>query len=202
MIANESDRLARIVNEILVADHLDSGRLRITPAPLDALEAVTAVVNAARVVAPDTVRIELESPTAVALVSADPEHLRQVLVNLVDNAVKYSPDGGCITLLIEDRSPLVRFAVRDQGIGIPVGEQARVFDKFYRLDPNLTRGVGGTGLGLYICRELVRRMGGRISVESTPGEGSTFVVDLPAAAASDGDSSPAEIRASAFPQAL
>ena len=202
VVAHESERLARIVNEILVADHLDSGRLRITPAPLDALEAAAAVVNAARVVAPETVRIELESPAEVTPVSADPEHLRQVLVNLLDNAVKYSPDGGCITLLIEDRSPLVRFAVHDEGIGIPVGEQARVFDKFYRLDPNLTRGVGGTGLGLYICRELVRRMGGRISVESTPGEGSTFVIDLPAVAASDGDSRPAEIRPSAFPQAL
>jgi PAS domain S-box-containing protein len=202
IVASESERLARIVNEILVADHLDSGRLRITPAPLDPLEASAAVVNAARVVAPERIVIELESPADVPLVSADSEHLRQVLVNLVDNAVKYSPDGGRITVRIEDRGPSVRFAVSDEGIGIPVSEQARVFDKFYRLDPNLTRGVGGTGLGLYICRELVRRMGGRISVDSTPGEGSTFSVDLPVAAVSDGAASPAEIRASAFPQAL
>jgi PAS domain S-box-containing protein len=202
VIANESDRLARIVNEILVADHLDSGRLRITPAPLDAVEAATAVVNAARVVAPDSVQIELEAPAEASPVSADSEHLRQVLVNLVDNAVKYSPDGGRITVRIEDRGASVRFAVTDEGIGIPASEQARVFDKFYRLDPNLTRGVGGTGLGLYICRELVRRMDGRISVASTPGEGTTFVVDLPVAAFSDGAARPAEIRASAFPQAL
>jgi two-component system phosphate regulon sensor histidine kinase PhoR len=190
------------VNEILVADHLDSGRLRITPAPLDALEAAGAVVNAARVVAPDSVQIELEAPAEVPLVAADAEHLRQVLVNLVDNAVKYSPDGGRITVRIEDRDSSVRFAVTDEGIGIPPSEQARVFDKFYRLDPNLTRGVGGTGLGLYICRELVRRMDGRISVESSPGGGSTFVVDLPVAAVADSAGRPAEIRASAFPQAL
>ena len=202
IIASESDRLARIVNEILVADHLDSGRLRITPAPLDALEAAGAVVNAARVVAPDSVQIELEAPAEVPLVAADAEHLRQVLVNLVDNAVKYSPDGGRVTVRIEDRDSSVRFAVTDEGIGIPSSEQARVFDKFYRLDPNLTRGVGGTGLGLYICRELVRRMDGRISVESSPGGGSTFVVDLPVAAVADGAGRPAEIRASAFPQAL
>jgi PAS domain S-box-containing protein len=202
IIGHESDRLARIVNEILVADHLDSGRLRITPATVDARDLASAVVSAARVVAPESVEIELESPDEVSPVQADPEHLRQVLVNLVDNAVKYSPDGGRIGLRIEDRGPSVRFAVTDEGIGIPPAEQARVFDKFYRLDPNLTRGVGGTGLGLYICRELVRRMGGRISVTSEPGEGSAFVVDLPVAGMSDGAPKLAEVPASAFPQAL
>jgi two-component system phosphate regulon sensor histidine kinase PhoR len=202
VIADESDRLARIVNEILVADHLDSGRLRVSPARLDPVHTVTAVVDAARIVAPQTVAVELETAADVSPVAADPEHLRQVLVNLVDNAIKYSPDGGRVTVSIEDRGTSIRFAVSDEGIGIPPNEQARVFDKFYRLDPDLTRGVGGTGLGLYICRELVRRMAGRISVVSTPGEGSTFVVDLPAAAMSDGSLRAPEIRATAFPQPL
>jgi two-component system sensor histidine kinase SenX3 len=75
----------------------------------------------------------------------------------------------------------VSFAVTDEGLGIPVAEQARIFDKFYRLDPELTRGIGGTGLGLYITRELVRRMGGHVVVESVEGAGSTFTVDLPVA---------------------
>ena len=75
----------------------------------------------------------------------------------------------------------MRFSVRDRGLGIPAGEQERIFEKFYRLDPDLTRGVGGTGLGLYICREIVRRLGGRIWVESTPGLGSTFSLELPLA---------------------
>jgi PAS domain S-box-containing protein len=201
VIAHESDRLARIVNEILVADHLDSGRLRVRPTRLDAVEAAVAVVDAARVVAPTSIAIELDAAPEVPPVAADAEHLRQILVNLVDNAIKYSPDGGRVSVRIEDRGASVRFAVSDEGIGIPANEQARVFDKFYRLDPDLTRGVGGTGLGLYICRELVRRMAGRISVVSTPGEGSTFVVDLPAAAVADGARAP-EIRATAFPQAL
>jgi signal transduction histidine kinase len=74
----------------------------------------------------------------------------------------------------------VLFAVRDEGLGIPLREQERIFEKFFRLDPNLTLGVGGTGLGLYICRELVRRMGGRIWVASRKGEGSTFFFELPA----------------------
>jgi signal transduction histidine kinase len=75
----------------------------------------------------------------------------------------------------------VRFVVRDWGIGIPQGDQTRIFEKFYRVDPAMTGGVSGTGLGLYIVRELVERMDGRIHVESAPGEGSSFVVELPAA---------------------
>ena len=107
--------------------------------------------------------------------------MRQALTNLVDNAVKYSPDGGLVRLEISSEAEHVRFSVHDQGLGIPYAEQRRIFDKFYRLDPNLTRGVGGTGLGLYICRELVRRMNGRIWVESREGEGSSFMFELPAA---------------------
>jgi signal transduction histidine kinase len=104
-----------------------------------------------------------------------------VLVNLVDNAVKYSPDGGRIDVEVGASDGYVRFAVRDEGLGIPDEEQERIFDKFHRLDPYLQRGVSGTGLGLYICRELVRQMNGRIWVESAAGEGSTFSFELPVA---------------------
>ena len=82
---------------------------------------------------------------------------------------------------LEPRDGRLVFAVSDEGLGIPPAECERVFEKFYRLDPNLTRGVGGTGLGLYICRELVRRMDGRIRVASREGKGSTFFVELPLA---------------------
>jgi PAS domain S-box-containing protein len=202
VITQESERLAHIVKEILVADHLDSGRLRVTPVRLDPIDSAATVVDAARVYAPAGVEIDLEAPDDVPAVAADAEHLRQILVNLVDNAVKYSPDGGHVTIRIENRGGSVRFAVSDEGLGIPSNEQTRIFDKFYRLDPDLTRGVGGTGLGLYICRELVRRMSGHISVESTPGQGSTFAVDLPVAPRSDGSSRTEEISSGAFPQAL
>jgi signal transduction histidine kinase len=100
-------------------------------------------------------------------------------MNLVENAIKSSPDGGRIELGIESADGYVRFHVRDEGLGIPLDEQARIFDKFYRLDPEMTRGVGGTGLGLYICSELVERMDGRIWVESREGEGSTFLFEIP-----------------------
>jgi two-component system sensor histidine kinase VicK len=103
-----------------------------------------------------------------------------VVANLVDNAIKYSPDGGTVTVEVGAADDgRLRVSVHDEGLGIPNREHERIFEKFYRLDPNLTRGVGGTGLGLYISRELVERMGGRIWVESTEGRGSTFAFDLP-----------------------
>ena len=85
---------------------------------------------------------------------------------------------GPLTRTVED---CVRFSVRDDGLGIPLVEQQRIFDKFHRLDPDMTRGVGGTGLGLYICKQLVDQMNGRIWVASREGEGSTFAFELPAA---------------------
>ena len=106
-----------------------------------------------------------------------------MLVNLVENAIKYSPDGGVIQVGVQQTEGAVCFHVRDQGLGIPAGEQARIFEKFYRLDPEMTRGIGGTGLGLYICSELLERMDGRIWVESQEGVGSTFSFELPAAEA-------------------
>jgi signal transduction histidine kinase len=100
-------------------------------------------------------------------------------VNLVDNAVKYSPGGGGIELGVESRDGAVVFSVVDEGLGIPADEHRRIFEKFYRLDPNMTYGIGGTGLGLYICSELVERMGGRIWLESEEGKGSAFFFQLP-----------------------
>ena len=102
-------------------------------------------------------------------------------MNLVENAVKYSPDGGPVKVELERAERAVRWTVSDEGLGIPVSERRRVFEKFYRLDPNMTRGIGGTGLGLYICRELVQRLEGRIWVDGDVGRGSQFHVELPTA---------------------
>jgi signal transduction histidine kinase len=201
LIAGETNRLAQLVADVLDTSRIEAGTFSYAFADVEVGRLVLDTVAAAGV-GQDEVKVVAAVNGPLPRIRGDAERLRQVVGNLVDNAVKYSPDGGRITVRIEDRGASVRFAVTDEGIGIPASEQARVFDKFYRLDPNLTRGVGGTGLGLYICRELVRRMDGRISVASTPGEGTTFVVDLPVAAVSDGAARPAEIRASAFPQAL
>jgi PAS domain S-box-containing protein len=178
MIVEESDRLGRIVNEILLASQLDAGRFELANEPFEPGDLVARVVEAARTHAPPGVTVE-ESAHDGPTVLADREKIRQVLVNLVENAVKYSPDGGRVDVRAESDSRFVRFWVRDEGLGVPPEEQARIFEKFYRVDPEMARGVGGTGLGLYICKELVERMGGRISLESEHGEGSTFFFEVP-----------------------
>jgi PAS domain S-box-containing protein len=181
LIADESERLGRIVNEILLASQLDAGRLDLVPEPFDASELVERVVEATRAYAPPGVHVEGKVPDDMPLVEADRDKVRQVLVNLVENAIKYSPDGGLVEVGVEPNEENVVFHVQDEGLGIPSDEQSMVFEKFYRVDPHMTRGVGGTGLGLYICNELVSRMGGHIWLESEPGEGSTFLFELPAA---------------------
>ena len=180
MIAEQSNRLANLVEEILVAGQLDSGSLHVVVDTFDPEELMQGVVTAARSRAGAETTVEVVVPPIVPKVHGDGERTRQVLLNLLDNAIKYSPSGGRIEVelaAVEDR---LRFSVHDQGLGIPVGEEERIFDKFYRLDPDQRRGIGGTGLGLYICRELVRSMHGHIWVESEPGEGTTFAFELPA----------------------
>jgi signal transduction histidine kinase len=181
VIFHESDRLARIVNDVLWASQLESGTLGTTIETCAPAQLAAEVVGDAHARLPAGSSLKLSAPPGLPHVAADPEKLRRVLVNLVDNAVKYSPDGGRIEVEIHTSDSHVRFAVRDRGLGIPEEEQERIFDKFHRLDPYLQRGVGGTGLGLYICRELVHQMNGRIWVESSAGEGSTFSFELPVA---------------------
>jgi PAS domain S-box-containing protein len=181
VISGEADRLARIVNDILWASRLDSGRMSTAIESCDAQALGEQVVKALRAHAPHGVHLAAEAEPGLPPVAADPDKLRQVLTNLVDNAIKYSPDGGRVDLVVTRVGNRIRFRVRDEGLGIPPAEQRRIFEKFFRLDPQLTRGVGGTGLGLYICRELVERMHGRIGVNSDGRSGSTFWVDLPVA---------------------
>jgi PAS domain S-box-containing protein len=183
LLAEQAKRLSSIIDELLLASslagRLDSRRFPMDHDSFDADVVARAVVQAAQVHAPSGIEIELSTPPWLPDATGDSDKVGQVLANLVENAVKYSPAGGRIDVVLTHDGDRIRFVVRDQGLGIPLDEQERIFKKFYRLDPNLTRGIGGTGLGLYISHELVRRMGGEISVSSTPGHGSTFSFDLP-----------------------
>ena len=182
VVSGEADRLARTVNDILWASRLDSDSLNVTIQNCDPLVLVDDVVKAQVVHLDRAHELKVDAAQELPLVTGDPDKVGRVLINLVDNAVKYSPDGGRVTVKVAHSGAQVRFSVTDEGLGIPFAEQRRVFEKFYRLDPNMNRGVGGTGLGLYICRELVRRMDGRIWIESAGiGRGSTFHFELPAA---------------------
>jgi PAS domain S-box-containing protein len=187
----EAGRLTRIIDDVLWASRLETGRLDFAIQECHAETIAESVVQATIVNLPPTLSLDLERDEDLPPIATDPDKVRQVLTNLLDNAVKYSPDGGRIRLAIRPNGRYVRFSVSDEGLGIPLGEQPRIFEKFYRLDPHQTRGVGGTGLGLYISRELVRRMSGRMWVESTEGEGSTFYVELPLSESE----SPAEVLA-------
>jgi PAS domain S-box-containing protein len=178
LIADESERLGRIVNEILLANQLDAGRLDLEIEPFDPAELVERTVEATRAYAPPSVTLEASLEEGLPRVSADVDKARQVLVNLVENAIKYSPEGGRVEVEAVEHEGAVRFSVRDEGLGIMPEDQDRIFEKFYRADPQMIRGVGGTGLGLYICKELVDRMGGKIWVEPNGDRGSAFYFEL------------------------
>jgi PAS domain S-box-containing protein len=178
MIADQSARLSGITEEVLLASRLDRGDVAIERAHIDVAELVRATADAMR--HRDASAIAVDLPEEVPAAAGDSSRLQQVLVNLLDNAVKYGGDSP-ITVRVEDGDAIVRICVADDGPGILPAEQERIFEKFYRSDPHVTHGPSGTGLGLYISRELVRRMGGKLDVRSVPGAGATFVVDLPRA---------------------
>jgi PAS domain S-box-containing protein len=179
MIESEAMRLARIVDQILLAGQLDADAVDIELTECNPAEIAAGVIESAELHVPDTISLRLSAADAVSI-PCDPNKLRQVLVNLVDNAVKYSPAGGDVELSVRTENGSCRIEVADKGLGIPPDERERIFEKFYRLDPQQSQGVGGSGLGLYICRELVERMDGRLVVESEPGQGSRFTIVLPA----------------------
>jgi signal transduction histidine kinase len=181
MIESEATRLAKIVDQILLAGQLDADAVELELTECDPAEIAAGVIESAETHLPASISLSLDADGSPQI-ACDPNKLRQVLVNLVDNAVKYSPKGGEVILRVRSDNGSCQIDVSDEGLGIPAGEQARIFEKFYRLDPQQTQGVGGSGLGLYICRELVERMDGRLTVESEPGRGSRFSVVLPASA--------------------
>jgi len=124
------------------------------------------------------IAFEAAAPSPAPALVTDVDKVRQILVNLAGNAVKFT-DRGSVRLGVENGQGTVRFTVRDTGIGIAPEDRARLFQPFSQVDAGLTRRHGGTGLGLYISQRLARLLGGRIDVESTPGRGSTFTLTLP-----------------------
>jgi signal transduction histidine kinase len=126
-----------------------------------------------------TVRVSKDSNVTVI---GDRLKLRELLLNLVDNGVKYTPEGGEMTISLERDDGRIKLRVMDNGIGIAPDDQVHIFDRFFRVDKARSRGAGGSGLGLSICKWIVQAHGGEISVESDLGKGSTFTVTLPVAA--------------------
>jgi signal transduction histidine kinase len=179
VVRRESTRLTRVVNDVLWASRLEANKVDGRPQWCDAAALVEEVAATADEISPENVQIVVGNGRATPVL-ADPDQLRMVLANLVDNAVKYSPRGGTVEIRAEQAGDRVRFSVSDEGLGIPAAERERVFEKYIRLDPDMRNGIGGTGLGLYICRELVAQMGGRIWVTEHQPRGSTFAFEIPA----------------------
>jgi PAS domain S-box-containing protein len=177
IIGRQAERLARMTEDLLLATRLERGSVKVQRQVVDVAQLVRDTVEALRPQLPESVVVDVEAAPARAL--GAPERIEQVLVNLLDNAAKYA--GGRITVAVSATDETVEITVKDRGQGLRLGEQERVFEKFYRGGPQLTRTSGGTGLGLYISRGLVERMGGRLDVHSEAGEGATFVIELPSA---------------------
>jgi PAS domain S-box-containing protein len=179
-IASEAARLTAIVDQLLNVARLDAGDLEVELSPTDVRGVVTEVVESIEAGGRlNGHRFVLELPDEPLDASVDRDKLRQILDALLDNAVKYSPGGGTVTVAASRRADAVEVRVADEGVGIALDEQERIFSKFYRSE---TAPVGGgTGLGLFIVQGLLRAMGGRIWVDSNAGSGSTFVFELPVA---------------------
>jgi len=179
----ETGHLVQMVNELLELSRIESGRALGVMELLDLGEVATDATQRLRLFAErQGVALTVAIPDRVPPVRGDEARLQQVLVNLLHNAVKFSPDGGAVTVAVKAVDPDVVVAVADHGVGIPRAAQARIFERFYKVDRARVRGEsGGTGLGLAIARHIVEQHGGRIWVESTEGAGSTFAFSIPIA---------------------
>jgi PAS domain S-box-containing protein len=180
-IASEAERLTGIVDALLSVARLEAGDLQVQLAPTDLRDVVTDVVSSVQREVVNGRRFVIDVPEEPLAASADRDKVRQILTNLVDNAVKFSPHGGTVTVAARRTPDAVQVRVADEGSGVPTGEQERIFRKFYRADaagPN----AGGTGLGLFIARGLATAMGGRVWVDPEAAGGASFVFELPTGA--------------------
>jgi PAS domain S-box-containing protein len=177
VIEEEADKLSELIENLLEATRLQSGLMRLALGEVALDRLAERLVD--RFAAQSDHTFVVEFPDNFPVITGDQERLRQVLSNLISNAVKYSPGGGQIAVRGEVLPDGVRVSVSDQGVGIPPDELERIFERFYRVDDALTRTTQGTGLGLFIARSVIEAHGGRIWAESTPGQGSTFIFTLP-----------------------
>ncbi len=181
--ARHTERLGRLLSDLTELSNIELGRVRLQRQPVDLEEVVDSVLAILRARA-EAGRVRLASTIAAGTprVLADHDRLAQILLNLVDNAVKYTPEGGRVTVSARSPRPdLVEVAVADTGVGIPAADLPRITERFYRVDKARSRELGGTGLGLAIVKHLVIAHGGELRIESEPGRGTTVRVTLPAA---------------------
>ncbi|MBN1657128.1 MAG: GAF domain-containing protein [Anaerolineae bacterium] len=183
IIDEESDRLSELIGNLLDMSRIEAGELAVEPEPIDLIPLLR---ETAATLAPlsNNHHLQLELADPLPLVLADARRTRQVLRNLIENAIKYSPEGGSVRVTARADRDRVQVSVADEGIGIEPDQLDRIFDRFYQIDSASTRRVGGTGLGLPISLAIVQAQGGTIWADSQPGAGATFHFTVPRATAS------------------
>jgi len=175
---NNTDRLVRLINDILDLERIESGKVTMTKETCDPANLMIQAVDTMRAMA-EKAGVTLSVSPVSARLWADPDRIIQTLTNLLSNAIKFSPRGSTVWLTAEHQGEQMLFQVKDQGRGIPADYLETIFERFQQIDASDSRKKGGTGLGLAICRSIVQQHGGRIWAESTLGEGSTFCFTLP-----------------------
>lgn len=178
MALRNSDRLVRLVSDLLDLERMESAADKIEPQQCDSVELIQQAVDTLKPTTEER-QIKLETDARSLAVCADRDRILQTLSNLIDNAIKFSPPHSIVTISCQQRGSDVLFTVSDRGRGIPLDKQETIFERFQQVDASDSRQKGGTGLGLSICRHIVEQHGGKIWVESVPGEGSKFFFSLP-----------------------
>lgn len=168
------------MSDLLDLSHLESGEVKLELKPCDINEFQDTILTLFEPVFEEAdLKFERRVPNHLPVVFADKQLIGQVLANLIENAIKYTPTGGGITISAEANDSEVIVHVKDTGIGIPAESLPRIFERFYRVDKGRSREMDGTGLGLAIAKHVLSKHGGRIWVDSSPGEGSVFYFALP-----------------------
>nr|WP_297179642.1 ATP-binding protein [uncultured Agathobaculum sp.] len=181
VISSESERMARIVTDLLTLSKLDYGRMELRMTRFSLSELLHKVANAMKLTAENSGHeMVVDAPDSLPPIVADRERIEQVVVNILSNAVKYTPSGGHVRLAACLTAPnRVRITVADDGVGIPAADVPRLFERFYRVDKARSRAAGGTGLGLAIAKEIVEQHEGKIALASEYGKGTTVTITLP-----------------------
>lgn len=187
IMLRQTERLERLINDLLDASKIDSGSLRMEPQLIDLSGFIDQQIGGAEF-QPAARMIEVDRPDQPVNVWEDPFRLGQVVSNLLTNAIKYSPPDTPIHVVLSTCGADASLSIHNEGDGIPLSEQGRVFDRFYRVDAQKGRRSGGFGLGLFIAKRLVEAMGGRITLESEPGQGCTFSFTVPLLESEESDS--------------
>lgn len=180
IIKQESDHLGRLIEDILDLSRIESGKWSMKKEPIQLGLLLSETIGRLTPKAVDLgVQLQIHLPPTLPLIPGDPGRLAQVVINLVDNALKYTPRGGTVTITAEDTGPGLRICIADTGSGIPKADLPRIFERFYRVDKARTRTTGGTGLGLSIVKHIIDAHGGQIAVESDLAQGARFTFTLP-----------------------